>query len=206
MNVYTIPKLEWKRRDIRCSDGFEGWYAETALGDLCIWHTNGDGFSWGNPLNDDDTPVKSFDAAKHAAKQWFRSRLEAALRPLDLTGVREVLEQVDADASYVLLDGQGYHGTIRDREKLADWKRRRDAELAALAALAEPPAEPHYDFTCPRCGGHHFGRDTKADAIGIVVLDTVRCHNELPNGKPCWWHGPWAEGQADLKPEGSVTK
>ena len=32
-------------------------------------------------------------------------------------------------------------------------------------------------FSCPRCGGRYFGRDTERDAQGrIVVLATVRCH------------------------------
>lgn len=61
----------------------------------------------------------------------------------------------------------------------------------------------HY-FTCPKCGGHHFGRDT---APGGVLLDTVQCHNASdgqpffaledwvaagkPKQKPCKWHGEW---------------
>lgn len=63
--------------------------------------------------------------------------------------------------------------------------------------------DEHY-FTCPRCGGHHFGRDT---APGGVLLDTVACHNAsdgqsflalddwLAAGKPkqkaCGWRGVW---------------
>lgn len=48
------------------------------------------------------------------------------------------------------------------------------------------------EFTCPECGGTHFGRDTKSDAQGIVrVLDTVRCHDE--HGKGCAWKGEWPQ-------------
>lgn len=50
------------------------------------------------------------------------------------------------------------------------------------------------EFTCPKCGGHYFGRDTKAGDDGkVVVLDTVHC-NGNSSGKPflnCDWTGVW---------------
>ncbi len=61
----------------------------------------------------------------------------------------------------------------------------------------------HY-FTCPQCGGHHFGRDITADLEGA---DTVQCHNAddgsplepvfvrliagLPKQEMCGWRGVW---------------
>lgn len=62
----------------------------------------------------------------------------------------------------------------------------------------------HY-FTCPKCGGHHFGRDITADLEGA---DTVQCHNRVdgqpfiddlkdwidadrPKQKACGWRGVW---------------
>lgn len=63
--------------------------------------------------------------------------------------------------------------------------------------------ENHY-FTCPKCGGHYFGRDT---ADGGVMLATVQCHSTTEGkgimaldewvaaGKPkqkwCKWRGEW---------------
>lgn len=60
----------------------------------------------------------------------------------------------------------------------------------------------HY-FTCPKCGGHYFGRDT----LNGEMLDTVKCHNASdgqailalddwlaagrPRQKPCGWRGEW---------------
>ena len=62
----------------------------------------------------------------------------------------------------------------------------------------------HY-FTCPQCGGHHFGRDITSDLDGA---DTVQCHNRVdgqpfiddlkdwidagkPRQKACGWRGVW---------------
>ena len=42
-------------------------------------------------------------------------------------------------------------------------------------------------FTCPKCGGDHFGRDIARDKSGaIVILTTVRCH-----AGGCGWRGEW---------------
>lgn len=62
----------------------------------------------------------------------------------------------------------------------------------------------HY-FTCPKCGGHHFGRDIR----NKEPLTTVNCHNREDGGpmlsiqewveqgkpdlKPCGWRGEWPE-------------
>lgn len=44
------------------------------------------------------------------------------------------------------------------------------------------------DFTCPKCGGHYFGRDT----INGVALPLVRCHGQSSSGKEaCDWRGEW---------------
>jgi hypothetical protein len=50
-------------------------------------------------------------------------------------------------------------------------------------------------FICPACGGHHFGRDTAQRKGKVIVLRTVRCHDEHKRG--CKWRGPWpAPGDA----------
>ena len=41
-------------------------------------------------------------------------------------------------------------------------------------------------FTCPKCGGHYFGRDTELENGVIVCLPTVRCHTPK-----CEWRGMW---------------
>lgn len=74
----------------------------------------------------------------------------------------------------------------------------------------------HY-FTCPSCGAHHFGRDTKRNEVTgrIDILDTVQCHGHpdpcfvckgepyicrddchcsgtgVVSGRPCGWRGVW---------------
>lgn len=57
-------------------------------------------------------------------------------------------------------------------------------------------------FTCPKCGGHHFGRD--------IQEGTVKCHNATDGGaltyfdetlkiwrprglKMCNWRGAWPD-------------
>ncbi len=50
---------------------------------------------------------------------------------------------------------------------------------------SDPSGEPPY-FTCPRCGSHHFGRDTINTKDGVVTCKTVRCH-----GDGCKWRGEW---------------
>lgn len=59
-------------------------------------------------------------------------------------------------------------------------------------------------FTCPRCGGHHFGAEVTAT---LELSGIVQCHNaddgspmdavidrivsKLPRQKPCGWRGEW---------------
>lgn len=49
-------------------------------------------------------------------------------------------------------------------------------------------------FTCPKCGGHYFGRDITSGSDGRpVVLDTVHCNgssSEMPH-RACDWRGVW---------------
>ena len=48
--------------------------------------------------------------------------------------------------------------------------------------------EPH--FSCPSCGGNHFGRATAKTIDGqVVVLNRVACHDE--RGVQCQWRGIW---------------
>lgn len=45
-------------------------------------------------------------------------------------------------------------------------------------------------FTCPLCGGHHFGRRTVLSVEhGIVATDRVDCHDQRSVG--CRWSGRW---------------
>lgn len=79
---------------------------------------------------------------------------------------------------------------LRDlAQNLLDDEINRDAASGEPDKLADPP------FTCPKCGSHHFGRDTgKVNGV-IDVLSTVRCHgNSSGPGKMCDWHGIWPLG------------
>jgi hypothetical protein len=51
--------------------------------------------------------------------------------------------------------------------------------------------KPIYDapFICPKCSGEYFGRDTANENGEVVVLRTVRCHDQFGIG--CKWHGEW---------------
>lgn len=36
----------------------------------------------------------------------------------------------------------------------------------------------HHDFTCPKCGGHHFGSITEKRPDGSIWKTHERCHDE----------------------------
>lgn len=41
------------------------------------------------------------------------------------------------------------------------------------------------EFTCPKCGGHYFGRNGKTDSNGMLILeDEVTCHS-MADGSAC---------------------
>ena len=83
--------------------------------------------------------------------------------------------------------------------------------MSAIWSNEEPMSDTHY-FTCPVCGGHHFGRDT---ANG-EMLATVQCHSTTDGkgimsleewvaaGKPkqqlCKWRGEWPTKTPGEKP------
>lgn len=49
-----------------------------------------------------------------------------------------------------------------------------------------------HNFTCPKCGGHYFGRDAGILDGDVVALDTVRCHGDSSGGpRRCDWRGVW---------------
>jgi hypothetical protein len=72
-------------------------------------------------------------------------------------------------------------------------------------------SDDHY-FTCPKCGGHYCGRDTRRELDGsVTILPIMFCHNAtdgtgmsetfeeqqarikagIPPKRMCKWHGPW---------------
>ena len=54
----------------------------------------------------------------------------------------------------------------------------------------EVPDEPY--FTCPDCGGHHFGRVTAASKDGeTIVTSKVSCHDQ--HRVNCRWVGEWPD-------------
>lgn len=57
-------------------------------------------------------------------------------------------------------------------------------------------------FKCPECGGSHFGRDTSTLINKVVVLQTVRCHDEFRKG--CKWRGEW-KSEYWAKPRSGVV-
>lgn len=66
----------------------------------------------------------------------------------------------------------------------------------ALQAVEKKPKQlfgiwlaAHDQFTCPDCGGHHFGSTLKDRANGFGLITERQCHDEY--GKGCHWSGPY---------------
>lgn len=57
--------------------------------------------------------------------------------------------------------------------------------------------EPEYFyFTCPKCGGHYFGRDTGMANGQPAPQETVHCNDQHQTG--CKWWGVWpVKGEGD---------
>lgn len=62
-----------------------------------------------------------------------------------------------------------------------------------------------FEFTCPKCGSHYFGRDVAEVDGKPVVLKTVRCHADSSGSiRECDWHSEWPiPEEATMIPENS---
>lgn len=60
-------------------------------------------------------------------------------------------------------------------------------DLAATVAESDES-----QFTCPNCGGAHFGRIIK-QIRPVLIFGDVDCHDQFQIG--CRWSGPWPKGK-----------
>src|SRR4051812_33417428 len=63
-----------------------------------------------------------------------------------------------------------------------------------------PDPEVHSGFTCPKCGGHHFGSASQPKGEKDWIILSRQCHDE--HGIGCRWSGPDVEC---MSPESRVN-